>query len=140
VKPPPAGYSGTPLPRKLGLKPAMRVLALNAPSHLRALLSGAPSDLVWLARLAPFDCALAFAESASELRAMFTKLEPKLAQDGMIWIAWRKKAAGVKTDLDENLVRNIGLDTGLVDVKVCAIDVTWSGLKFVRRVRDRVKS
>ena len=140
MKPPPTGYSGTPLAQKLGLKPAMRVLAMNAPPDLRALLPGAPSDLVWLARLASFDCALAFAESASELRAMFTKLEPKLAQDGMIWIAWPKKSAGIKTDLDENTVRAIGLDTGLVDVKVCAIDVTWSGLKFVRRVRDRVKS
>jgi len=140
LKPPPAGYSGTPLPQKLGLKPAMRMLALHAPPHFRALLPGAPADLVWLARLAPFDCALAFAKSASELRAMFGKLEPRLSQDGMIWIAWPKKAAGVKTDLDENLVRNIGLDTGLVDVKVCAIDITWSALKFVRRVRDRVKS
>jgi hypothetical protein len=87
----------------------------------------------------PFDCAVAFAKSAKELRPIFTKLEPKLAQDGMIWIAW-PKAAAMKTDLDENLVRDIGLAAGLVDIKVCAIDSTWSGLKFVRRVRDRVKS
>ena len=139
MKPPPAGYSGTPLLRKLGLKPGMRVLALNPPAHFRALLADAPADLAWLARAAPFDCAVAFAESAKALRAIFTKLEPKLTQDGMIWIAWPKKAAGMKTDLHENLVRDIGLDAGLVDIKVCAIDTTWSGLKFVRRVRDRAR-
>jgi hypothetical protein len=140
LKPLPAGYSGTPLPRKLGLKPGMRVLAMNPPAHFHALLSDAPADLAWLAGVAPFDCAVAFAKSAKELRAIFAKLEPKLAQDGMIWIAWPKKAAAMKTDLDENLVRDIGLEAGLVDIKVCAIDSTWSGLKFVRRVRDRVKS
>jgi hypothetical protein len=139
LKPPAAGYSGTPLPRKLGLKPGMRLLALNAPPHFRALLADAPADLAGLSRVAPFDCAVAFAESAKELGAIFTRLEPKLAQNGMIWIAWPKKAAAMKTDLDENLVRNIGLDAGLVDIKVCAIDTTWSGLKFVRRVRDRVR-
>ena len=90
--------------------------------------------------MAPFDCAVAFAESTKELRAIFTKLEPKLTQDGMIWIAWPKKAVARKTNLHENLVRDIGLDARLVDIKVCAIDTTWSGLKFVRRVRDRVKS
>lgn len=126
--------------RKLGFKPGMRVLALNAPPHLRALLADAPADLVWLARAGAFDCGVAFAKSGSELRAFFIKLEPKLAQDGMIWIAWPKKAAAMKTDLHENLVRDIGLGAGLVDIKVCAIDATWSGLKFVRRVRDRVKS
>jgi hypothetical protein len=140
MKPSPAGYSGTPLPQKLGLKSRMRVLAMNAPPHFRALLADTPADLVWLPRLAAFDCAIAFATAGSELRTIFSKLEPKLAQDGMIWISWPKKTAGVKTDLDENVVRNVGLDTGLVDVKVCAIDATWSGLKFVRRVRDRVKS
>lgn len=139
MKRPAAGYSGTPLPRKLGLKPGIRLLALNAPPHFRALLADAPSDLAWLSRVAPFDCAVAFAESAKELGAIFTRLEPRLAQDGMIWIAWPKKAAAMKTDLDENLVRDIGLDAGLVDIKVCAIDTTWSGLKFVRRVRDRVR-
>ena len=75
------------MPRKLGLKPGMRVLALNPPAHFRALLADVPADLAWLARVAPFDCAVAFAESTKELRAIFTKLEPKLTQDGMIWIA-----------------------------------------------------
>lgn len=140
MKPLPPGYSGTPLPRKLGLKSRMRLLAVNAPPHFRGLLSEAPADLVWLPRLAAFDCAVAFANSVSDVRATFIKLEPKLAQDGLIWIAWPKKASGMKTDLAENIIRDIGLDVGLVDIKVCAIDATWSGLKFVRRVRDRVNS
>ena len=135
-----AGYSGTPLARKLGLKPAMRVLELNAPAHFHALLPDAPLGVVWLGRAGPFDCGIAFAASVAAAQAIFMKLEPKLAQDSMIWIAWPKKAAGLKTDLDENLVRDLGLATGLVDIKVCAIDATWSGLKFVRRVRDRIKS
>jgi hypothetical protein len=136
----PAGYSGTPLPQKLGLKSRMRVLAAGAPSRFHDLLSGAPADLVWLPRLGAFDCAVAFATTALDLRKTFSKLEPKLAQDGMIWIAWPKKASDMKTELDENTVRRTGLDAGLVDVKVCAIDATWSGLKFVRRLRDRVKA
>jgi hypothetical protein len=137
--PSPSGYSGTPLPQKLGLKSRMRVLAMSAPPHFRELLSAAPADLVWLPRLAAFDCAVAFATTASEVQQTFTKLEPKLAQDGMIWVAWPKKSSDMKTELDENIVRRSGLEAGLVDVKVCAIDATWSGLKFVRRVRDRVK-
>lgn len=140
MKPASSGYSGTPLPQKLGLKPGMRVLEVDPPPRFRALLAGAPADTVWLARAAAFDCAIAFATSATALRSLFAKLEPKLAQDGAIWIAWPKKGAAVKTDLDENVVRGIGIDAKLVDVKVCAIDATWSGLKFVRRLRDRVKS
>jgi hypothetical protein len=135
--PAPAGYSGTPLPQKLGLKPAMRVIALDAPANLDALLAGAPSDLVSLPRIAAFDCALAFATSRDRLSAMLARLAPKMVDSGMIWIAWPKKSSGAATDLDENVVRREGLAAGLVDVKVCAIDAHWSGLKFVRRVRDR---
>ena len=133
-----AGYSGTPLTAKLGLKPKMRLLTVNEPSDWRSLLAGAPADLVWLPRLSAFDCAIAFAISAKELKVAMNKLEPRLAQDGMIWAAWPKKASGAVTDLVEDGVRQIGLDIGLVDVKVCAIDATWSGLKFVRRLKDRL--
>jgi hypothetical protein len=136
MKPPTAGYSGTPLPAKLGLKSGMKFIALNAPLHLDALLAGAP-DLERLARVASFDCALAFATTQSALTALFAKLAPKLRDTGMIWIAWPKKASGVATELTENVVRRVGLAAGLVDVKVCAVDATWSGLKFVRRLRDR---
>jgi hypothetical protein len=131
-----AGYSGTPLWRKLGLKPGMRLVAVGAPPNLDALLAGAP-DLERLTRVAGFDCALAFTKSQSALGAIFTKLEPKLVDHGMIWIAWPKKASGVATGLTEDIVRRVGLAAKLVDVKVCAIDATWSGLKFVRRLRDR---
>jgi len=130
------GYSGTPLPSKLGLKPGMRFVALNAPPDLDVLLAGAP-DLERLARVTSFECALAFATTEHALAALFAKLAPKLRDTGMIWIAWPKKASGVATELTEGVVRRVGLATGLVDVKVCAIDATWSGLKFVRRLRDR---
>jgi hypothetical protein len=114
----------------------MRFIALNAPPDLDVLLAGAP-DLDRLARLASFDCALAFATTERALAALFAKLAPRLLDTGMIWIAWPKNASGVATELTENVVRRVGLATGLVDVKVCAVDQTWSGLKFVRRLRDR---
>jgi hypothetical protein len=132
-----AGYSGTPLPKKLGLKSRMRVLIVNAPANLPDLLSGAAPDIFLLSRIAPFDCALVFSTRAGELAAAMERLERRLAQDGMIWAAWPKKTSGTQTDLVEDVVRRIGLGIGLVDVKVCAIDATWSGLKFVRRLKDR---
>jgi len=137
MSPPAAGYSGTPLWKKLGLKPGLRVFVLNAPADLDALLSGAPRDLVYLVRLAAFDIALAFVRSGRSLIATLARLEPKLSADGMIWIAWPKKSSGVTTDVTEDVVRTAALALGLVDVKVCAIDATWSGLKLVRRLRDR---
>ena len=130
------GYSGTPLPSKLGLKAGMKFVALDAPPDLDSLLAGAP-DLQRLTRVASFECALAFAASERTLSAHFSKLAPKLLDAGMIWIAWPKKSSGVATELTEDVVRRAGLAAGLVDVKVCAIDATWSGLKFVRRLRDR---
>jgi len=136
MKAQPAGYSGTPLWRKLGLERRKRFLALGAPQNLEALLAGAP-ELERLTRAAAFDCAVAFARTQASLATTFAKLEPKLPDDGMIWIAWPKRTSGVATDLTEDIVRRIGLAARLVDVKVCAIDATWSGLKFVRRLRDR---
>ena len=136
MKPATAGYSGTPLPSKLGLKPGMRFVALTPPPDLDVLLAGAP-DLQRLGRVASFECALAFAASERTLSAHFSKLAPKLLDAGMIWIAWPKKSSGIATELTEDVVRRAGLAAGLVDVKVCAIDATWSGLKFVRRLRDR---
>jgi hypothetical protein len=115
----------------------MRLLALDAPANVDVLLTGAPADLVHVPRTASFDCALAFAKSERELVTMFAKLAPRMADTGMIWIGWPKKTSSVATDLTEDVVRRIGLAAGVVDVKVCAIDATWSGLKFVRRLRDR---
>ena len=136
----PAGYSGTPLPRKLGLKPGMRVLTMDPPGNIDLLLDGAPAGLIRITRLGPFDCALAFATTERALSAALARLEPKLGADGMIWVAWPKKASGVSAELTEAAVMRIGLATGLVDVKVCAIDPVWSGLKFVRRLRDRARA
>lgn len=133
-----AGYSGTPLPAKLGMKAGMRFLALDAPADLDRLLAGGP-QVVRLKRIAELDMALAFAKSTGALTLAFDKLEPKLADTGMIWIAWPKKSSGVPTELTEDAVRRAGLAAKLVDVKVCAIDATWSGLKFVRRVADRAR-
>ncbi len=134
-----AGYSGTPLWRKLGLASGQRIYAVDPPVNLAALLAGAPQALEWLARLAPFDVALVFVRERSALTRAFAPVAAKMPDTGMVWIAWPKRASGVATDLDENVVRDVGLGVGLVDVKVCAIDATWSGLKFVRRLRDRNK-
>ena len=92
-----------------------------------------------IGRIAAFDFALAFATSERALAATLAKLAPKMVDDGMIWVGWPKKTSAVTTDLNENVVRRCGLDAGLVDVKVCAIDAMWSGLKFVRRLRDRYR-
>ncbi len=135
-----AGYSGTPLHRKLGLAPGHRVYAVGAPGHLATLLAGAPPDLAWLPRLAAFDVALIFVTGMRALERDFKHVVGKLPDTGAIWVAWPKKTSGVATDLSENVVRDIGLAFGVVDVKVCAIDATWSGLKFVRRRRDRAPS
>jgi hypothetical protein len=126
-----AGYSGTPLERKLGVKPdqvvfldgAPQTLALDAPITRRL-----PKHL---------DLSLTFHTSAARLARRMPQLIERTSQAGMIWVCWPKKAARVETDLDENVVRQTGLDAGLVDVKVCAIDEVWSGLKFVRRLADR---
>jgi hypothetical protein len=130
-----AGYSGTPLPRKLGIKPGNRVLLVGAPSAFD--LDLADVDVHQRAGRSPYDVALAFCPDRSTVVRRFADLTDKVATAGALWLAWPKKSSGMKTDVDENVVRDIGLDAGLVDVKVCAIDETWSGLKFVRRLSDR---
>ena len=132
------GYSGTPLPTKLGIKDGLRLFLIDAPSEVVAELK--PSlEKCKLARDAktPLDFAMLFTKSAASLKKEFTPLTKNLASAGMIWISWPKKSSGVPTDLNENLVREIGLAAGLVDVKVCAVTEVWSGLKFVRRLKDR---
>jgi hypothetical protein len=131
-----AGYSGTPLDRKLGIVPGRRALVVDAPRDIESSLKDALATTTRLARLAAFDFALAFVTSKAALAATLDRLAPKLDDAGMVWIAWPKKASGVATDLTEDAVRADALPRGLVDVKVCAIDATWSGLKLVRR-RER---
>jgi hypothetical protein len=130
------GYSGTPLPKKLGIKAGFRVTLSNAPEDVRAELA-AELDSCEIANNGELDFAMFFTKSRSELKKEFAKLAKVLAPAGMLWISWPKKSSGVATDVDENTVREIGLDVGLVDVKVCAVTDVWSGLKFVRRVKDR---
>lgn len=132
------GYSGTPLPKKLGIKAGFRVWFVDLPSEVRAELNAelATCEIVG-DRKTPLDFAMVFTKSAEDLNKEFKKLGKRLAPAGMLWASWPKKSSGVPTDLDDNVVREIGLAAGLVDVKVCAVTEIWSGLKFVRRVKDR---
>ena len=136
-----AGYSGTPLPKKLGIKPGQRVALLHAPEGFDSVLGELP-DGVAVRRSArgPLDVIVSFSDSKRELRRRFATLARALDPAGGLWIAWPKRAAGIPTDLDGNVVREVGLAHGLVDNKVCAIDETWSGLRFVVRVEDRPKT
>ena len=130
------GYSGTPLPKKLGIKPGFRVHFIELPTEVRAELDNDLSTCE-IAGKGQLDFAMIFTKSRSSLRKEFTRVAKQLAPAGMLWISWPKKSSGVATDVDENGVREIGLAAGLVDVKVCAVTEVWSGLKFVRRVKDR---
>lgn len=132
------GYSGTPLPKKLGIKEGFRTLLVRAPEDVRTELREALAGCEVLKEVRDgLDFALVFTKSRAELAAEFRRVAKELAPAGMVWVSWPKKSSGVKTDLDGNLVREIGLAAGLVDVKVCAVTEVWSGLKFVRRVKDR---
>ena len=130
-----AGYSGTPLPKKLGIKDGSRVALLGAPDGFDAVLGALPPR-VSIRRKATgeADVILLFATKFTALRTEFLRAMKMMpAEGGMLWVAWPKKAAKMDTDLDENLIRDFGLDQGVVDTKVCAIDETWSGLRFSRR-------
>ena len=128
-----AGYSGTPLPTKIGIKPGLTVFLDNAPDSLAE--QGVHATHLRLPK--QFDVALTFHYSAATLTRRFPQLIERMTTAGMIWVCWPKKASKVPSDLDDNVVRRIGLDLGLVDVKVAAIDEVWSGQKFVRRLVDR---
>lgn len=132
-----AGYSGTPLPKKLGIKEQFRVAMSGLPADVKSELKTSLASCN-LATNAPLDFAMIFVKTAAELKKQFPSFAKQLAPAGILWVSWPKKASGVATDLTENEVRKIGLDAGLVDVKVCAVNEIWSGLKFVIRLRDRV--
>ena len=134
------GYSGTPLPKKLGIKPGFRAQLLNALPEVLAELSVALSECEILKRGAALDFVMLFSKSREELAREFSRLAKVLVPAGMLWVSWPKKSSGVPSDLDESLVREIGLRAGLVDVKVCAVTEIWSGLKFVRRLKDRPRT
>jgi len=133
-----AGYSATPLPQKLGVKPGARLALLRAPAGFERALNPLPEGvrLRMQARGAQ-DVVLFFATRRAELERRFDALARAVAPAGGLWIAWPKRTACVATDLREGIVRELGLAHGLVDNKVCAVDDTWSGLRFVYRVSDR---
>src|SRR5262249_48392965 len=131
-----AGYSGTLLPQKLGIKPGHTLCFLNAPEDWQATLGAVPdgcTEITLAALKKPVDVFVAFAIKLRDLKQHLAKAKPRLAPAGGLWIAWPKKSSGVPTELDENIVRELGLATGLVDNKVYAIDEVWSGLRFVIR-------
>ncbi len=133
-----AGYSSTPLAKKLGIKEGSRVALVNAPDDFETTLGELPNDVDLVKRINnSIDIILFFVTSERKLVRDFARLAKKLVSNGMIWIAWPKKSSGVATDLTFANVQRIGLDAGLVDVKICAVDETWSGLKFVYRLKDR---
>lgn len=133
-----AGYSGTPLVRKLGIKPEARLGLIRAPEHFAELLGELPDGVsVWTRVSGPLDVVVAFFVVRAELVRRLPALKDALAEDGGLWVAWPKRSSGVATDVTESAVRELGLAAGLVDNKVCAIDQTWSGLRLVYRLRDR---
>jgi hypothetical protein len=133
-----AGYSGTPLIQKIGIKPGHRVLLRNHPASFVKDLGKFPEGAKSGDRLSgKANVIVYFTERLAGLEKDFPRLSAALVPDGMLWIGWPKKASGRPTDLTEDIVRRVGLACGLVDVKVCAIDETWSGLKFVVRLKDR---
>src|SRR2546425_587067 len=134
-----AGYSGTPLVKKLGIKPGFNIAFISAPSGYANELD-LPRDVSINQRSGkPLDFAQLFVKSEKELKTKFTEYANRLNASGMLWVSWPKKSSGVSTDLSDNVVRQIGLAAGLVDVKVCAVDEVWSGAKFVFRLKDRTK-
>ena len=128
-----AGYSVTPLPRKLGIRDNFSVLVLNPPDQFERTLGPLPAYTKIVGDPKHANVTILFAMSQAELVRDFRPLAKALPEKTALWIAWPKKASGVKTDLDENIVREFGLAAGWVDYKVCAIDQTWSGLCFARR-------
>ena len=126
------------MPKKLGIKENQRIALVNAPTDFAPTLGALPAGVEIVKQLrAPLDVIVFFTKSESELLKRFGELAAKLSSAGGLWVAWPKKASGVATDLSDGVVRQTGLAAGLVDNKVCAIDETWSGLRFVIRVKDR---
>ena len=132
------GYSGSPLPKKLGIKDGFHLSLIHAPKDVVTELKSSlgKCQVTGDAKIS-LDFAIVFTKSSAHLTKEFKRLSAQLAPAGMLWVSWPKKTSGVPTDLNENIVRDIGLAAGLVDVKVCAVTDVWSGLKFVRRLKDR---
>lgn len=134
-----AGYSGTPLQKKLGIKAGMQISDLHIPPAYWDLISPLPDgvQVIEAPKKGAIDFVHIFTKEKKVFEKEFVRSRELLKKDGMLWISWPKKSSKVVTDLDENLIREFGLKNGLVDVKVCAVDEIWSGLKFVYRLKDR---
>lgn len=136
-----AGYSGTPLPTKLGIRPGSTVVLVHPPEGFGDVLTPLPDDVKVSHRLPSggreVDVAVLFTTSEADLRRRFARVAAAVTTRGGLWVAWPKRASAMTTDLDENVVREVGLGHGLVDNKVCAVTEVWSGLRFVVRLRDR---
>lgn len=133
-----AGYSGTPLAKKLGIKQGFKIRSFNQPDYYYNLFSDLPSGIKeHTDKKSKKDFIRYFALNTTQLSKDIKQLRQEIEENGMIWISWYKKAAKIETDLNEDIIRNIALNNGLVDVKVCAIDKLWSGLKLVIRLKDR---
>ncbi|HLQ27136.1 MAG TPA: DUF3052 family protein [Acidiferrobacterales bacterium] len=132
------GYSGTPLAKKLGIKDGSKIVLVNPPKNYLQLLAPVPDGVKLLPRVTNgTDLVHIFSTSKKELRSRLRVFLKKLKRDGMIWVSWPKKAAKVPTDITEDTIREVALPLGLVDIKVCAVDDTWSGLKLVIRKENR---
>jgi len=135
-----AGYSGTPLPQKLGIKPMARIALIDAPKAFPSLLGKLPPGVKVATTVrgdAPLDVIVFFVTKRAQLERRFATIARRLDPRGGLWVSWPKRASGVATDVSETAVRNTMLAAGLVDNKVCAIDETWSGLRGVVRVENR---
>lgn len=134
-----AGYSGTPLIKKLGIREGHVVLVVSEPTAYWNWLSPLPEKVkvVKKAGKPELDFVHVFVTTLKQFESEFLKKRDLLKKDGMLWVSWPKKSSKVPTDLDENMIRDFGLANGMVDVKVCAVDEVWSGLKFVFRLKDR---
>ncbi len=132
------GYSGTPLVKKLGIREGDRVALVDTPADYRKLIGSFPSDVEIVGpRSRQLNFLHYFVDKESDLRTRLPRFRSRITQDGMIWVSWPKKSSGVKTDITEDVVRKHAFANKLVDVKVCAVDETWSGLKLVIRKKDR---
>jgi hypothetical protein len=132
-----AGYSGTPLAKKLGIKPGFKVLLIGEPDYYLNLFTDMP-DNIYLNGHKPVNFIHFFARSNAELLLQLPILKQQIMQDGMIWVSWPKKASKIITDVTEDKIRNYALTIGLVDIKVCAVDEVWSALKLVIPVKHRI--
>lgn len=134
-----AGYSGTPLIKKLGIKPGFSIRVAHEPGAYWDWISPLPDEIKVISRAKKegADFIHLFVKEKKVFEKEFLKLKSELKKDGMFWVSWPKKSSKVASDLDENIIRDFGLKKGLVDVKVCAVDEVWSGLKFMYRVKDR---